>query len=168
MAEYVLIDGYNLLFNWPELNKLKDETSLEHAREVLKERLINYRALTGREVIIVYDAHQQKESRREFFEAGITVVFTEAGETADHFIEKKVQELLPGNRVYVVTQDELQQKLIFGYGALRISLRELLNDFKIEEKKAKELFNKVSPQWLEDRIDQQVKTKLDKLRKGKM
>ncbi|GAV23129.1 NYN domain-containing protein [Carboxydothermus pertinax] len=168
MAEYVLVDGYNLLFNWPELNRLKEETSLEHAREVLKERLINYRALTGREIILVYDAHLQKESRREILDAGITIVFTESGETADQFIERKVQELVPNNRVFVATQDELQQKLIFGYGAFRIPIRELLAELSEEEKKAKKIFENITPQWLEDRIDQQVKKKLDKIRKGKM
>jgi len=168
VAIYVLVDGYNLLFNWPELNRLKEETSLEHAREVLKEKLINYRALTGREIILVYDAHLQKEGRREYFEAGITIVYTETGETADHFIEKKVQELVPNHRVYVATQDELQQKLIFGYGALRISQRELLEEFCQEEKKAKEAVLDQTPQWLEDRIDEAIRSKLDKLRRGKM
>ena len=168
MATYVLVDGYNLLFNWPELNRLREETSLEHARDILKEKLINYRALTGREVILVFDAHLQKEGRREYFEAGITIVYTENGETADHFIEKKVQELVPKHQVYVATQDELQQKLILGFGALRISQRELLNELFEEEKKAKEVILEVKPQWLEDRIDETVKNKLERLRKGKM
>jgi len=168
VATYVLVDGYNLLFNWPELNRLREETSLEHARDILKEKLINYRALTGREVILVFDAHLQKEGRREYFEAGITIVYTENGETADHFIEKKVQELVPKHQVYVATQDELQQKLILGFGALRISQRELLNELFEEEKKAKEVILEVKPQWLEDRIDETVKNKLERLRKGKM
>lgn len=124
---YLLVDGYNIIHSWPELEQLQAE-SLEHAREALIHILSDYAAFTGQQAVIVFDAHLVKgtvEQREKVTEA-LEVVYTREGETADMFIERMVSFLLPGSRVIqVATSDSVEQQVVWREGALRLSSRDL-------------------------------------------
>ncbi|MGB9860368.1 MAG: NYN domain-containing protein [Moorellaceae bacterium] len=132
----LIIDGYNVIHSWPELIKLK-ESNLSHARDKLIEEMVNFRALRGEKVIIVFDAHHfsGSEARREEV-AGVEVIYSRQGETADTAIEKLAGELVSqGEQVLVVTADWLEQRLVWGKGALRLSptgLRRLVYEARKE------------------------------------
>jgi len=125
VTTYLLVDGYNLINQCPELLALNN---LEHARDRLVSILSNYQALTGWEVTLVFDAHLVKGGIEEdLVLEGIRVVYTKEEETADMFIEKTVSFLVKTqNEVYVGTSDYAEQRMILGRGAYRISSRELI------------------------------------------
>ena len=117
---YLLVDGYNIIFADDNLKALA-KGSLEHAREVLIERLCNYKITTDVEIIAVFDAYKVKGNPGEVEKVrGISVVYTKEAETADAYIEKCVHKLEKKHRVSVATSDALEQLIIFGTGALRI------------------------------------------------
>ncbi len=119
--EYLLVDGYNVIFAWDHLRKLS-ESSLADAREALTRLLGNYRGYKGNEVILVFDAYRVKGNVREVERtAGISVVYTKEAETADTYIEKTSHELAKNYKVRVVTGDTMEQIIILGNGALRVS-----------------------------------------------
>jgi len=127
VKETLIVDGYNVIYAWPDLARLKD-TNLEHARDKLIDVLASYGAYKGYEVIVVFDAHSTPGTHTVYTtDSGVTVVFTSEGETADSYIERTVYELIrQGVRVYVVTSDWIEQIVTLWAGALRISARELL------------------------------------------
>ena len=130
---YLLIDGYNIIFAWDDLKKLAQE-SLELARVALIDRICNYHAILKNNVIIVFDAYKVKGNNREIErEHGISVVYTKEAETADEYIEKTAKELSKNYRVRVATSDSLEQIIIFGHGAQRISASEFLREVKSAE-----------------------------------
>jgi len=118
--EYLLIDGYNIIFAWDELKKAADD-SLDLARTQLTERLCNYQAFTGIEVILVFDAYKVKKNPGSVEKIhNINVVYTKEAETADTYIERVSAKLSKHHRVRVATSDGPEQLIIFGSGALRI------------------------------------------------
>ena len=122
--EYLLVDGYNIIFAWDSLKALA-QNSLDHAREVLMNRLMNYQGYRKCEVILVFDAYKCKGHGEETVPHGnITVVYTREAETADSYIERVSKKLIRGARVRVATSDALEQLIILGNGAIRISARE--------------------------------------------
>lgn len=127
MKETLIVDGYNVIYAWPNLASLKDE-NLEHARDKLVDMLASYGAYKNYKVIVVYDAHSTPGADCSYTTpAGVTVVFTNEGETADSYIEKLAYALIRrGERIYVVTSDWVEQIVILWAGAYRISARELL------------------------------------------
>lgn len=121
---YLLVDGYNIIFAWETLKKAAEE-SLDLARELLINRLANYRGFTQCELILVFDAYKVKGNRGEVENVhGISVVYTKEAETADMYIEKVTHELGKKNRVRVATSDNLEQLIILGAGAVRVSAAE--------------------------------------------
>jgi predicted RNA-binding protein with PIN domain len=125
MAQEVLIvDGYNMINAWKDLERLKNE-SLLHAREKLIDLLINYGSFCQLKVIIVFDGHLVKGNTgtREKIQE-MEVIYTKEGETADSVIEKLVHQLY-GLKLRVATSDWEEQKIVLGKGALRVSAREL-------------------------------------------
>lgn len=95
---------------------------------------MEYSAYTGRKVILVYDAHLTKGTTSKTTMNNIEVHFTNEGKTADEYIEKLVAGLIKpksNTKVYVATSDLLEQRLVFGLGALRVSSRELLIEIKM-------------------------------------
>lgn len=131
VSEYVIVDGYNIIGASPELQQL-GKLQLEEARHQLQEDLSEYGAYTERKVILVFDAHLTKEAGKQNRIRNIDVYFTKKGETADHHIEKLVTALIADSaKVYVATSDALEQHIVFGKGALRISARELLMEIKM-------------------------------------
>ena len=123
VREYLLVDGYNILFAWEDLHRLAEE-DLDAARSRLMDILCNYRGWHGGEVILVFDAYKVKGAVGEWETYhGIHVVYTREAETADMYIEKATHELSRHNRVRVATSDGLEQLIILGHGALRLSAR---------------------------------------------
>lgn len=119
--EYLLIDGYNVIFAWEHLNKLAQD-NLDTARSLLINTLCNYQGYTQVELIVVFDAYRVKNNPGtvETFH-NIHIVYTKEAETADMYIEKVTHELTHRGKVSVVTSDSLEQLIILGGGALRIS-----------------------------------------------
>ncbi|MBE7021848.1 MAG: GTP-binding protein [Ruminococcaceae bacterium] len=147
--EYMLIDGYNIIFAWNSLQELARE-SLEAARNRLIERIAAYKVFTHYEIILVFDAYKVKGNRGEAERVdGITIVYTKEAQTADAYIEKTAKELSRNYRVTVATSDALEQLIIFGSGAYRMpassleaevlqveaSLQEMLEQYKIQAEK---------------------------------
>ena len=130
MEEYLIVDGYNMIGAWPKLTQLA-ETGLEEARDELISMLADYQGYSGRKVILVFDAHQVPGHGKTFKQHGLDVRFTKEKETADECIERLVGDLSKRTRrIYVATSDMVEQHVIFGRGALRISARELLLDLQ--------------------------------------
>lgn len=118
--EYLLIDGYNIIFAWDELKKTA-ASSLELARSELIHRVCNYRGVTDAHIILVFDAYRVKKSSGSVEQFGdVSVVYTKEAETADSYIERVSHELSRKNRVRVATSDGSEQMIILGNGALRV------------------------------------------------
>ena len=131
--EYLLVDGYNVIFSWDNLKKLADG-SIDGARNALINILCNYQGYKRCEVIVVFDAYKVKGNHREIEKVNnITVVYTKEAETADMYIEKASLDLAKKHKVRVVTSDALEQVIILGNGALRVSSREFKGEVKSAE-----------------------------------
>lgn len=136
--EYLLVDGYNVIFATDELKKLTED-SLDDARRVLIARLAAYQAVKGNNVIVVFDAYKVKGEHREVERVhGIDVVYTKEAETADAYIEKTTKKLIKNYRVRVATSDNLEQIIIFGSGAIRTPARELMAEVRASEDEIRE------------------------------
>ena len=121
--EYLLVDGYNIIFAWDELKALAAD-DISAARETLIDLLANYRAFRQCEVILVFDAYKVKGNPGSVEKRnGIYLVYTKEAETADSYIERTTYDLGKDHRVRVATSDNLEQVIILGHGALRISAR---------------------------------------------
>lgn len=128
--EYLLVDGYNIIFAWDELKALAAE-NLEGARTKLMEIMCNYQGFCGCHLILVFDAYKVKGnpgSVEQFH--NISVVYTKEAETADMYIEKTTKEIARKKRVRVATSDGMEQIIILGHGATRISARAFQEEVK--------------------------------------
>lgn len=153
---YLLIDGYNIIFAWDDLKKIA-ETSLETARDMLINKVVNYQAFCKMNVILVFDAYKVKGGNREIERIhGITVVYTKEAETADAYIEKTSRELIKKYRVHVATSDNLEQIIIFGHGAVRISASEFLRDIKAAEEKIREYIKRYTERSAGEQISDNI------------
>ena len=124
LPECLLVDGYNIIFSWDELNELS-KTNLDHARTRLMEMLNNYQGYRKCLLIVVFDAYKIKKNVGSFEKNdNIYVVYTKEAQTADNYIEKVTHDLAENYRVYVATSDALEQTIVFSRGAMRISARE--------------------------------------------
>ena len=122
--DYLLVDGYNIIFAWDDLKKIADE-NLDAARAELVKRMCNYQGYAGCELILVFDAYRVKGKHREVEKyCNINIVFTKESETADTYIERVTHELSKEHRVRVATSDGVEQMIILGNGAMRISAAE--------------------------------------------
>lgn len=130
MKEYLIVDGYNIIGAWPELKKLK-EHNLEEARDRLINILAEFQGFSGMTVYLVFDAHQIPGLGKKYNQSKLNVYYTREKETADELIERLVTRLVRRkNRIYVATSDLVEQHVVFGLGALRISARELAQKVK--------------------------------------
>lgn len=152
MKHVLIVDGYNMIGAWPELQRLK-EKDFAAARDRLIETLAEYQAYTGYRVIVVFDAHMVPGIEVKTKQYKVEVVYTRENETADERIEKLAKQLQNvRTKVHVATSDSTEQWVIFGQGALRISARELLNETReikrqikecVQVKNTKKMANKV-------------------------
>lgn len=132
--EYLLVDGYNIIFAWDDLNKLS-KSSLDLARTTLIDRLRNYQGFRQCPVILVFDAYKVKNNPGSVEHYGdFSVVYTKEAETADMYIEKVTHEIGQKHRVRVATSDGLEQVIILGHGAQRISAENFLTEVTMVEK----------------------------------
>lgn len=121
--EYLLVDGYNIIFAWDELSALAKD-SLDAARKKLADILCNYQGFKKCHVILVFDAYKVPGSRGTVEQYhNIHVVYTREAETADMYIERVTHEIGKERRVRVATSDGMEQLIILGHGALRVSAR---------------------------------------------
>lgn len=121
--EYLLVDGYNLIFAWEELSALAKQ-SLDAARTRLADILCNYQGYKKCVVILVFDAYRVPGSPGAIEQYhNIHIVYTKEAETADMYIERVTHEIGKQRRVRVVTSDGAEQIIILGHGALRVSSR---------------------------------------------
>lgn len=139
--EYLIVDGYNIINNWPDFDEMRTH-DLSHAREYLEEILANYQALSGKQVILVFDAHHVKGQETVEIKDGLRVIYSRQGETADNVIEKLVYSLSKGHQVTVATSDWLEQRIVLGKDSLRISARELRHLVMDTEKESKRHYQK--------------------------
>lgn len=137
-VEYLLVDGYNIIFSWDELKKAANE-SLDLARSMLVNRLCNYQGYKQCELILVFDAYKVKEQERvvENYH-NISIVYTKEAETADTYIERTAHKLSREHKVRVATSDGMEQVIIMGSGAFRMSAQELHEDVIRVEKEIRE------------------------------
>lgn len=159
--KYLLVDGYNVIFAWEELNELAN-TNIDAARDRLMDILCNYQGVNKSNLIVVFDAYRVKNHQTEFFDYhNIHVVYTKEAETADQYIEKFAHENGRKYDVTVVTSDRLEQIIIRGQGCLLVSAREFEEQIKASDKLLREsnaesmslksgLFSGVSKQILQE------------------
>lgn len=122
--EHLVIDGYNVIGAWPELQRIKTH-SLADARSRLVEILKEYQAFTGQHIILVFDAYRTKGAKKTEQYPGLEIRYTDYGQTADSLIESLVSKLAADNQnIGVVTSDWAQQQIVLGKGARRWSSRE--------------------------------------------
>ncbi len=141
--EYLLVDGYNIIFSWEELNELAKE-NMDAARNKLMDILSNYQGFRNCILILVFDAYKVKGGTGEVLDYhNIHVVYTKEAETADQYIEKVTHEIARKHRVTVATSDALEQIIILGKGATRLSAKDL-----------KEEIDRISNQIRRDYLDQ--------------
>ena len=162
----VFIDGYNVINAWSDLKDL----DLKAARDKLVEYMINYASFYGVKVTIVFDAHRVSgNSQHKEYRAPIEVVYTKDKETADAYIERAVDELGRKVEVLVVTSDNLEQQIIFGRGAQRMSSMEFRVSFEAAEKHISEKTEALSDRKglkLFEHMDEESREKLEKLRRN--
>lgn len=167
----IFVDGYNVINSWPNLKNKKD-VSLEGARQTLIDILHNYSVFKGCRIILVFDAHKVQGSigKKEDVSKNVSIVFTKDGETADSYIERKVNMLGRKHEIEVVTSDNLEQQTIFQRGAVRMSSIEFYNEILKVEKVIKNKTNKNRVNHknsLSDNIDPNIAKILEEIRRGK-
>lgn len=138
--DFLLVDGYNIIFAWDDLTALADE-SFFLARDKLIHQLSNYAGRTKKTIILVFDAHQTKEPPSVSNQSGIWVVYTAYAETADEYIEKTTRALSKEDAVTVATSDGLEQIIIIGYGARVFSASDLLLEIETSKSRIKKEIN---------------------------
>ncbi|MDD3796382.1 MAG: NYN domain-containing protein, partial [Lachnospiraceae bacterium] len=128
--EYLLVDGYNIIFAWEELKELS-KVSLDAARTKLADILCNYQGYRKMHLILVFDAYKVQEGIGEIQQYhNIHIVYTKEAETADQYIEKTVHRIGKSQDVTVATSDAAEQVIIWGQGARRMSARELKKEIQ--------------------------------------
>ena len=140
IQEFLLVDGYNIIFAWEELKELA-ETNIKSARDRLLDLMSDYAGYSGVNVIVVFDAYRVPGGNGEVYRYhNIDVVFTKEAETADLYIEKTAHRLSKNNRVTVATGDFVEQVIIFGAGAFRLSPRGLLEQILFAGRELREKY----------------------------
>ena len=135
------MDGYNIIFAWDDLKKLAQD-NLDMARARLIDQLRNYQGFRQCPVIVVFDAYKVKGNPGSIERFGdFSVVYTKEAETADMYIERVTHELGKKHKVRVATSDGLEQVIILGHGALRISADSFRQEVMQVEKAIREFLN---------------------------
>lgn len=131
MKPILYVDGYNVIGAWTEA--AKSGWPLDECRDRLAHALEDYAGYTGQEVWLVFDGYKAERMQRSVeSRQTLTVVYTKHGETADHYIERMCQQLPKYREARVATSDGVEQTIIMGRGAIRLSSRELLREMKLE------------------------------------
>ena len=178
-TEYLLVDGYNIIFAWEGLKAAKkiisiavdEDGALAHARTALVDVLSDFQGSTGIAVIIVFDAHRVKNGIESVERQGnVSVVFTREAETADAYIERTALKLTKQATVRVATSDFLEQIIIMSHGARRISAAGLLDEVIATKQVLREKYIENRPikqNLLFDNLDEETARILERMRRGK-
>ncbi|CAG7647518.1 putative protein YacP [Paenibacillus solanacearum] len=171
IQEILIVDGYNIIGAWPELQKLKD-IRLEEARDRLIAIMGEYQSFSGMKVILVFDAYYVPGLGRKDVHHKLPVYFTKEKETADELIERLVTAHIGRRKqIYVATSDMTEQHVIFGKGAFRVPASELLvkvRQARQEIRKKIEEDNQASRHnSFDSRLTDDVKAMFEKWRRGR-
>ena len=168
--EYLLVDGYNIIFSWEELRELS-EKDIGAARGKLADILSNYQGYRKGTLILVYDAYKVEGNPGEVMKYhNIYIVYTKEAETADQYIEKTVRRIAKDAAVTVATSDGLEQVIILGQGANRMSAPGLKEEIErtLAEVRGEHLGKKGSVgNYLFDYLDEETAEEMEKVRLGK-
>ena len=168
--EYLLVDGYNIIFAWEELNELA-KASIDAARNKLMDILSNYQGFIGCTLILVFDAYKVKGNQGEVQKYhNIYVVYTKEAEIADQYIEKTTHEIGRKYKVTVATSDALEQVIVMGQGAYRISARDFYEEVERTEKQIREINERERGEkrnYLLDYARKEDAREMEKVRLGK-
>lgn len=170
LKEYLLVDGYNVIFAWDDLKELAKD-NIEGARGKLMDILCNYQGFKKCAVILVFDAYKVDGYALEIQKYhNIHVVYTKEAETADQYIEKVVHEIGRKYHVTVVTSDGVEQVVTLGQGGTLISAREFLEEVNLVRKQIEEEYgDKVcgTKNYLFDTMDEELLREMEEVRLGK-
>ena len=169
--ERLIVDGYNIIFAWPELSALKD-VKLEDARDLLVSILADYAAMTRQKVTVVFDSHRRPDAEAsQQTISGVQVVYSGRKTSADHVIERLLFEAKPSDEVTVATSDGLQRDLALGRQIKTVSALTLKSqvdavlarrDQQMGDRQARSDISR----RLEDRLDPKTRERLDRIRRG--
>ena len=166
--EFLLVDGYNIIHAWDELRELMNTVSLESARLRLMDILSNYKGIHSMTIILVFDAYLVKGNPGSVEKYhNIYVVYTKEAELADQYIERVVSQMPRHYDVKVATSDGLEQVIISGHGAVRMSARELKMAVEQTEHTIRQQYlQKKSPKnnLLADNLDEEARNWLEQMR----
>lgn len=169
----LLVDGYNVLGAWPQITRGR---TFNEARDELIHRLSDYAGFTGQRVILVFDAWQSDATFSSVEHSpALEIVYTASGETADHYIERASAELADKVaqeriKLRVASSDGVEQTVVLGRGALRISSRELIIEMREAKASEARLINErpVKNHPLMNRLPGDVQERLEQMRRGKI
>ena len=163
MREIWFVDGYNIL----GAGENKEGLSIDHARDRLADELADFSGFTNIEIVLVYDGHHVKKNKgSETVVSGVRVVYTQAEETADQYIERQCA-LLSHERctVRVATGDGMEQHMILGLGALRMSAKELIQTLRQAKKQRRQMQEKTRQKgYLFHHLDGETLEALERIR----
>ena len=167
--EYLLVDGYNIIFAWKELNELAQH-NIDSARDKLMDIMCNYQGAKKVNLILVFDAYKVSGGQGEVFDYhNIHVVYTKEAETADQYIEKVTHELSRKYQVTVATSDRLEQMIIWGAGARRISAPGFYEEVMNTIQKVRENMEREKPKnknYLKDNLSRETYEELEKIKQN--
>jgi len=170
-VERLIVDGYNIIFAWPELSALKD-VNLQDARELLIATLADYAAMTRQKVTVVFDSHRRPDAEASQQDvSGVQVVYSGRKTSADHVIERLLFEAKPNDEVTVATSDGLQRDFALGRQIKTVSALTFKSQVdavlsnrnqQIGDSRARSDIAR----RLEDRLDAKTREQLERLRRG--
>ena len=168
--EYLLVDGYNIIFAWDELKELA-QTNIDAARDRLMDIMCNYQGYRKNHLILVFDAYKVTGGRGEVFRYhNIHVVYTKEAETADQYIERTVRAIDRKYHVTVATSDALEQIIILGAGAVRMSASGLLEEVQLMQQELRANYlnrPEGGKNYLFDHLDESMNDLMEEVRLGR-
>lgn len=167
--EYLLVDGYNIIYAWPELKELVDE-NMDSARMKLLDLLSNYQGIRKCQIIVVFDAYRVQGHLEEVVDYhNIHLVYTREAQTADQYIEKFAYDNQKKYSITVATSDGLQQIIVRGVGCSLLSARELKADIEMANEKIRQEYQKMQAgdrNYLMDALSPEAKQQIEELVKN--
>jgi predicted RNA-binding protein with PIN domain len=169
--ERLIVDGYNIIFAWPELSAIKD-VKLEDARDALVSILADYAAMTRQKVTVVFDSHRRPDAEAsQQTVSGVQVVYSGRKTSADHVIERLLFEARPSDEVTVATSDALQRDLALGRQIKTVSALTLKSQVdavlaRRDQQMGDNQARSDIARRLEDRLDPKTRERLDRIRRG--
>ena len=171
--EQLIVDGYNIIFAWPELSAVKD-VKLEDARDLLISILADYAAMTRQKVTVVFDSHRRPDAEASTQTVnGVQVIYSGRKTSADHVIEKLLFEVKASDEVTVATSDALQRDLALGRQIKTVSALTLKSQVDAVLARRNEQIGDSRARSdlarrLEDRLDARTRERLDQIRRGEL